>query len=233
MQTAIAIATCPRSPSYVEATASALALAGAAGCAIRLVVVDGRVAPALPGWDVRLGHTERQGVRVTMWRAFRYALEAGADRLIYCEDDIVPCKNAVSRAQTLVIPDDGAFVDLHDLDLREGAEARGLRAAPPFGPSGTGYYGNQFQIFPRRTLEWLARKDPLAVRNCPPPNHADTTLSFLLLRSPWPRYYIHLPRLARHVGVASAAHPGRPSPETPGYPGDDFDALVLDSGADG
>jgi hypothetical protein len=227
VQTAVSITTCPRSASYVEETALALAREGAAGCAIRLVVVDGRQAPELPGWDVRLGpSTTPQGVRATMWRAFGYALTAGADRLIYCEDDIVPCKNAIRWIQALDVPDDGAFVDFHDMEL--GATAHGLHPVSAFGPRDTGYYGNQCMLFPRRTLEWLVRQDPQRVRNVDPPNHADAVLGHLLARSVWPRYYVHLPRLVRHVGAVSAAHPARDAgPETRGYPGDDFDALTL------
>lgn len=223
--------------SYVEATAAALLAAGGTECAERFVIVDGDRAPELPGWTIKLGQAERQGVRVTMWRAFRAALEAGADQLIFCEDDVIPCRNAVRWMAQLVVPSDVAFVHFHDVRELPFATQPGLYRVPPNGGLGTGMCGNQCLLFPRRMLEWLARRDPLASGELKLPsrlipagvrNNADTLLGCLATKSLWPRLAIHLPRLVRHVGDDSAAHPTRPFiMETPNYPGDDFDALSL------
>ncbi len=243
MSAAISIITCPRpgGVSYVEATAAALVREGAGDCH-RLAIVDGQEAPELSGWDVRFSPlAERQGIRVTMWRAFRAALEVGADRLIYCEDDIIPCKNAVRRMTEMEIPADTGFITFCDFkELPFAATETGLHRISPYGISGTGLFGNQCLIFPRQTLLLLVRRDPLAVGEIILPcgdrvpatarNHADVMLGHMVSKIR-PKVLVHLPRLVRHVGMNSIAHPERQraAPATPHYPGDDFDALSLRS----
>jgi hypothetical protein len=227
----VSIITCKRPVPTVETTAAALLAAGADACAERYVVVDGQEPPAVPGWAVQLSSKpEPQGVRATMWRAFAHAVAAGVDRLIYCEDDIIPCKNAIRYIAALSVPDDVAFIDFHDITELPNATTPGLYRMPPHGIRHTGYVGNLCMLIPNRTLRYFMRKDPFAVMPAAR-NHADTAIGQLVSRSMWPRYVVHIPRLVRHVGVTSAAHTGAIRAAavtvTINYPGDDFDALTL------
>jgi hypothetical protein len=55
-------------------------------------------------------------------------------------------------------------------------------------------------------------------------------LGRLINRSAWPRWAVLLPRLFRHDGVQSAAHPTKAHADhrvTANYPGEAFDALTL------
>lgn len=234
MKTLITITTCPRAGvSYLQQTAAALLRAGADACETRLVLADGEP-PALadwpPGWDLDF-RFPRSGDRLMMWWAFERALVAGAERLIYCEDDITPCRNAVRRMLQLPIPESVAFVDFHDnLELPDGA-APGTYEVPAQGYSGRGYLGNLCMMFPRRTFAWLVRQDPMSVlpqqRRGSIYHASDLVLGMLLASSPWPRYLAHLPRLVRHDGIVSAAHPEKGTRATRAFPGEDFDALTL------
>ena len=168
-----------------------------------------------------------------LWWAFRIAWESGYERLIFCEDDVTPCRNAIARVLCTEVPASAAFVDFHDMkELRGRATNAGLFAVPSMGLNGQGYWGNQCMLFPRRTIGWLLQRDPMSVPRGNPPQGADIALGWLLSRSPWPTYAVHLPRLVRHVGAVSSAHPGSTldaERATPDYLGDDFDALTLET----
>ncbi len=142
-----------------------------------------------------------------MWRAFRYALEAGVDRLVYCEDDVEPSRGAVQRILRTPLDDDAAFVDFHDTSRLRNVTRPGLYSLR-LGRTAHPYWGTQCMAFPRRTLEWLVERDPCGVWTQGLPHCADLALGFLLASSPWPRYVAHLPCLVRHVGSVSAAHRG-------------------------
>jgi hypothetical protein len=220
----------PGGASYLAQTAAALLREGADGAQRRVILGDGLLPGAQQGWEVREYHP-RAGVRTMMWNAFRLALDAGCERLLFCEDDIRPCKNAVRRMLQLEVPPEAAFIDFHDMkELRESGLGHGLIDVLAMGFDGQGYWGNQCMLFPRRTLEWLVAWDPMSVARWDPPRGADCTLGWLLSCSPWPLYAAHLPRLVDHVGGSSAAHPGWALVKhrrTFEYPGDEFDALSL------
>lgn len=228
MKTAISIITCPRpgGVDYLPRTAAALLAAGADGCVRRLVLADGDLpAGELPGWEIDVRYP-RGGPRAMMWWAFERALAAGVDQLIYCEDDVTPVRNAVTFMSRLVVPDRVAFVDFYDFVLPENAAA-GFHVRT----FATVYSCNQCMLFPRRTLEWLVQQDPFAVQLTQMRGHVgfatDAVLGVLLARSPWPQYLAHLPRLVRHDGDVSAAHPQRALRIAHAFPGEDFDALSL------
>lgn len=235
----IVVATCERPASYVHRTAAALLAAGADECAHQLVLSDGWDLEPPPGWDWEVRYP-RAGIRVMLWWAFAHALELGADRLIFCEDDITPTRNAVRYLRRVEIPDSVAFVDAHDMkELR--AETRpGLHLVPAAGLDKAGYWGNQCMMFPWRTMVYLSARSPLEelshLRNRPAAgagelhHGADMVLGRLVEASPWPHWAVLLPRLFRHDGVQSAAHPTKEHVDhrvTANYPGEDFDALTL------
>jgi hypothetical protein len=227
---AIIVMTCarPSGVDYVTATAAALLEQGASDCDHRIILGDGSAPAAQPGWQTS-GNAPQRGSRAALWAAFSLGLSLGVDRLIVCEDDLAVCRNAVRHALRLPIPERAAFVDFHDVKEFFAGHSAGLFLVPAMGFDGQGYWGNLCMAFPRRTLRWLVQRDPLDAP-WPPPSHGDCALGWLLARSPWPNYVAHLPRLVRHVGVVSAAHPGEglhPLRTTRDYPGDHFDALTL------
>ncbi len=233
--TLVSITTCPRpdGASYLRSTAAALLREGATTCALRVIFCDGESVTVPPGWAIAGDRDQREdvkrdGSRLTMWRVFRFAVEQGVDRLLYCEDDIVPCRNAVRKMCAMRISDRVAFIDFHDMRRLIGTTQPGLRALA-LGSASYAYWGTQCMLFPRRTLDWLVREDPTAVAVKGLPHCADLALGALLARSPWPRYAAHLPCLVRHAGVVSAAHRGVALDHRlpTHYPGDECDALAM------
>lgn len=227
----ITIITCERKGvSYLDTTAAALLREGGNACDHRLVLVDGEPPAAWPpGWDLDV-HWPRGGVRVMMWKAFEKAVQAGVDRLIFCEDDITPCKNAVALMLKIGIPAEAAFIDFHDMEALADAPASGLHRVS----FARGYGGNQCMVFPRHTVEWLLKQDgaygAMYFREDGVSVAADAVLARFLLSSPWPTYVAHLPRVVRHDGVTSVAHPGLrliDARATRNFVGEDFDALSL------
>lgn len=215
----------PGGVSYLGATLAALDRAGADGVA-RCVLVDGPELPEVPaGWELLPGQPRRIGGTLQLWRAFRLAAERSAERVLYCEDDITPCQNAIRYLLTLQIPEDVAFIDARVLreDLQGAPGLRRVELTQRRRP----YWGTQALILPLRTCEWLIGRDPLSLPIGDHEKHGDLILGELAGRSPWPRYGAHLPRLVRHDGVVSSAHDGVSRPATAGWPGEAFDAMTI------
>jgi hypothetical protein len=214
--------------SYLEETLAALDREGAGEWGERAIVSDGTFELRLRHWTSVEEQGARRGSRYTMWRAFHYAVEHGVERLLYCEDDIVPTKNALRTMLGMSVPDRCAFVDFHDI-TRLGRLTRPGLYTMPLGRRFQTYSGTQCMLFPRRTVAWLLEHDPSGVAARGLPNCVDAVLGHLLTESPWPRYAAHLPCLVRHVGAVSAAHAnlGIEGRLPSHYPGDDFDSLTL------
>jgi len=211
----------------IGAAGGGAAMAGADGWTIRkhrervLAALNAQHAPEV---EQTIADSQ-QGIRSMMWQVFRAAVEEGCDKLIFCEDDVVACRNLVPFLQAFVVPEDVAFVDFHD--LRE-ERVRGISDGHHILPATPNYWGNQCMLFPWRTIEWLAAKDPLAVKDFHfPKSGADNTLGYFLRDSPWPLYLLHLPRLVEHIGTVSAAHKRNHAWGVFPAASTDFDALSL------
>ncbi len=224
----VVVSTCPRAGAdYLPDTLAALDREGAADLR-KVVLSDGTLATKCD-WPVRVREPAARSTRANLWDAFRLAVEAGAERLLYFEDDIVPCKNAIARMLAVECPERAALLSFHDKKRRL-RRAHGLHLAPARDIDRAGFWGLQAVSIPRRTLEYLVTKDPYSVWRFNVARHGDRAVEEFVVRSPWPRVAYHVPSLVRHVGVVSAAHPDRfrPNrhvPET--YMGDDFDAMSL------
>jgi hypothetical protein len=222
--TAISIITCKRDKAtYLGQTAAALLRAGADECTHRWVLIDGDSDPVPPGWEPETWWP-RAGTRMMMWRAFETALKAGVDQLIYCEDDVTPCRNAIRYIARMRVPPARAFVDFY-CGRKELPETPGVHDVPAIGFSGT-----QCFLISRQVMAWLMSRDPLAVMPDQRYGHiytgSDMALAAHLMESPWSRYLVHLPRLVQHDGDVSIAHPRKGERRRP-FPGEDFDALSL------
>jgi hypothetical protein len=173
-----------------------------------------------------------------MANAWLLARALDVDLLLYLEDDVQPCVNAIPYAIAAGVPDDLAFVTYFPTvgqvpDVWPGSDA--ARAEFDRFPvmrrlSASHYFaGNQFLAIPRQTIDFLVQNDPLT--STPAwhfPNGADAWMGSLLS----PQIYgAHLPALVEHVGDHSAAHPGlhlgAPNRRAACWPGPDFDAMTL------
>jgi hypothetical protein len=154
----------------------------------------------------------------------------GAERLLYFEDDVHPCRNAVARMAELEIPAAAAFVTFHEKKQILARRAPGLHLVPAPDADGRGFWGLQAVAIPRRTLEYFAGLDPMSIRTANTSRNGDRVVEDFVAVSPWPRIAYHSPSLVRHTGEISQAHPDRhhANQHTPiNYAGDDFDALSL------
>jgi hypothetical protein len=225
----VIVSTCSRKGvDYLPATLEALDRAGARELE-RLVLSDG---PRLQGcgWPIICRDPAAHSTRANLWQAFRAALAWEAERLLYFEDDVHPCRNAVTRMAELEIPAAAAFVTFHDKKQILARREFGIHLAPAPDGDGRGFWGLQAVAIPRRTLEYLAALDPLSIRTANTSRNGDRVVEDFVARSPWPAIAYHSPSLVRHTGEVSAAHPDRHSANqhTPiNYAGDDFDALSL------
>jgi hypothetical protein len=248
----VLVLTTPRRPQFLAATLRGLDAAGAQQLQ-RLLCVDGplqeilklRVVPA--GWEIESIGTGDQGTQVACRAACAaYARRGGADDLMYFEDDVLPCRNAVAGLAKIPVPDDcgflAAFANIigqrrfHPSKQATPGEPAIIRqAADDPDLHGTGHWGNQALKIPRRTVEHLVRQLPTyyAVSR-----RATGRMLFgsdkwigqhaASAGAPWHVYGLISPSLFQHVGARSAigAHwklDGRTSPSWRA----DFDALTL------
>ena len=197
-----------------------------------MLLADGVVWPALipAGWTMVCNGAERLSVRNNLWAAFRHAVDRDSSRLLYFEDDVIPCLNAVERMATITIPDDCSLITFHDTKEHAPNTARGLYRHDPYGDDGQGFCGCQAMAIPRRMLDYLITCDPFTVWKSLPQKHGDQVLGYFIDKSPWPRFATHVPSLVKHVGEVSIAHPSAPLSTRRGtvnFAGDRFDALGL------
>lgn len=211
MKTAISVVTAPRPQdvNYLDETIFNLDKEGADFADVRTLHVDKKghdLENVYSGWHLKF--EQCSGIRAMMWSVFAQAIHLGVDRLLFCEDDIRVCKNAIRYMLSLEIPGGAAFIDFYD--MRE-AKLRNLSTAGLHKQKcHDNYWGNQCMLFPVRTLKWLVQCNPFAIHKWELPSHADHCLGHFLAQSPWKEYQFHLPRLVQHVGDVSAAHPGTP-----------------------
>jgi hypothetical protein len=163
-----------------------------------------------PGWNVYDEPDQApRGPRWNIWRVFR-AIE-DYDRLLLFEDDISIAAAGVDRMLAVDVPEDLAFVTFYDgRALAEGTPA-GLYRHNVAMVEGPGFWGSLAMLFPRRTVRYLAERSydvdgelpPHWRRHTRPRGSADLVMAWLLNRSPWPEYGIHVPSLVDHAGDVS------------------------------
>lgn len=215
--------------SYLEK--SSKIISGESGTIPRVILSDGYPI-RVNGWEVHI--FKRMGIRAQMWRAFSWADDLGLDQVLIAEDDIIPCKNFVKYISTLKIDDSVAFLDFHDMTGCPDEKDPGIYFVDAKEKE---YNGNQLTLYPKRTYKWLLQQDPFSILKEATNrdgvlNAADVTIGKLISKSPWPRWSVHKPALALHVGHHSAVIPGRPLigvRTTQDFPGEDFDCLELTS----
>lgn len=233
----VVVLTCPRSTHYLADTLNSLERGGVrdvgATTVKRLLVVDDGTPPDLGAdrlrdWPVMHLGAEPQGNLRAFLGVFEIAQKCDVDRLLFFEDDIVVCKNAVPKMLNTEVPDDCAFVSFFDMKELPYGTAAGMYKVSTMGKDGRGYWGSQAMLWPRRTIDYmLAHKDEiLEGRN---KHSSDCLFGHQLLYSPWPRYGVTVPNLADHTGIISAIWSWIPkvNRKATNFPGEGFDALSL------
>lgn len=228
-------------PSYLRCTLSDLDREGTDGATQKIIVSDGpfeedpkatRFSTGIgKEWDV-VSMKGPSGSLLAVWRVFELTLRAGFDRILLFEDDIEPCRNAVTRMLQTSVPDDVAFVAFFDMNDFEPTNPPppGLHRVPPSGIKGQGFRGHQATLVPRRTLECFCTKMPahhISETTLSSRSHSDLTMGTLCEQSPWPRYAKHMPCLVEHVGDVSRIRTKAPLRRASQYHGRQFDALTL------
>lgn len=232
----IVVLTTPRRPQYLGGTLRSLEATGGRAIRRKIVAVDGnprdvlkqRVVP--PGWDVVQVGPGGRGNREVFSRICKLAAgepESSGD-LLYFEDDVEGCANAVTALDMIPVPDDVGFLQAFDHRNRLGDrfEPALLRLAPDEPEDGLWFWGLQAVKIPRRTVAHLAtcRSDRIGPDGTPQDQNersltygGDVWLGVWAAWStaPWQVYGLLAPSLFQHVGGISAINPHwRLTPET-------------------
>lgn len=236
----IAVLTCERAGFYVGETIHQIAREGGASLPRRLYL-DGseEFAKALAcrlrpyggdSWElVRLG--EGLGSSEAMRRLVVHAAQEGRD-LLFFEDDLLLCRNAVSRMIAQHVPDDVGIVTFFDMKEIKPGSAPGLYRRPADGGGGKGFWGAQCLKFSSESLIWLAEHDWMVESRGDSRMASDILMGRVMAKHPERRKLaVHIPCLVEHVGHSSACFPGLSlSPRwrrATNFMGRHFDAMSL------
>jgi len=216
----IVVLTTPRRPQFLARTLVELECAGARGQQ-RLLCVDGKVADILRlrvvprGWEIITVGTGNAANTQIAFHAVCAAIDRrpGTDDVLFFEDDIVACRNAVTGLGLIPVPDDCGYLAAFDhRNVLASPSPRLLKIAAddPTGPQKSwGFWGNQALKIPRRTIAHLAkqRTDRTYLPNVRSRLYgSDVWLgdNAASARAPWQVYGLIAPSLFQHVGAVSA-----------------------------
>lgn len=222
----LTVLTCARGKSYLANTLASLDRGGAGCVKDRCILVDGPLdgIACRPRWSIDRLSAAPSGSLNAMFNAFRFALDRGAERLLYFEDDVIVCKNAVPRMLEVDVGD-LAFVSFFDMKEMPESAPHGLHRMSPMGRDGRGFWGAQALLLPRRTLEFALACEP-RIRRFGNKQSGETLLGYELLKAGY-EYGVHVPNLVEHVGDVSAIWSWTPSVNrrSTSFPGEHYDAL--------
>jgi len=236
----IAVLTCQRPGFYVGETIRQIVKEGGARLP-RRIYLDGTMdfSDALTRrlrpyggdeWEVvRLG--EGLGSSEAMRRLVVHSAQEGRT-LLFFEDDLLLCKNAVSRMIAQHVPDDVGVVTFFDMKEVKPDSMPGLYRRPADGTDGRGFWGAQCLKFAPETLTWLAQHDWMAESRGDSRMASDILMGRVIVKHPRRnRLAVHVPCLVEHVGQTSACFPGLSLlphwRRATNFMGNSFDAMSL------
>jgi hypothetical protein len=188
-------------------------------------------ARGLRGWSV-MSLGERLGSTEATRQVFIEVARRGTD-LLFFEDDLLLCTNAVTRMLELDIPPAVSLVSFFDMKEVRPGSAQGLYRRSPIGRDRRGLWGNQCFRVPADVLLWLCERNWRGTSHGASRMASDVVLGELLAQHPTrPRIAYHIPCLVEHVGHGSACFPGLDLARwrrATNFPGREFDALGLPS----
>ncbi|MEN9306481.1 MAG: hypothetical protein RL173_413 [Fibrobacterota bacterium] len=237
----IAVLTCDRPNGfYVIETLRQIDKEGGAGLDRRLYV-DGSVEflerlehrlrdGGTKGWSiVHLG--ENLGSTEAMRRLVVASAALGGD-LLFFEDDLLLCRNAVKRMIAQRVPDDVGIVTFFDMKEVAPGAAPGLYRRPADGHHGSGFWGAQCLKFCPDTLNHLEQSKWNNEGRDGSRMASDLLIGRIMSKHPRRMHLaVHIPNLVEHVGHASACFPGLALSSrwrrASNFAGQGFDALTL------
>lgn len=238
----IGVMTCPRTDGvdYLPETLRALDAEGSDKASVKIVSVDGkRSVISYPGdhehtpWqNIQYKHGP-SGTIPALFRLVSMAVDNDVDAFLLCEDDILPCKNAVEKMLHFPIPEEVAFVAFIDMHIFARQSRSGLyRLRPVMAETTKQFWGHQAVLFPRRTLRALlkaAEQTSELINRWK--NSSDGMLGDLMERGQLQsEYACHIPCLVDHIGKVSRVFTGQSKHyyhSATNFAGKDFDALSL------
>jgi hypothetical protein len=220
----IVVLTTPKRPQYLAATLRDLEICGARSHVGRKVVaVDGPVRDILKlraapkGWEVIQVGPGGRGNREVFSKVCKLAAGAGGD-LLFFEDDVKGCVNAVTALELLQVPPDCGYLTVfdHRNRLPRVTTPMLLRVAADE-PGEGGFWGNQALKIPGRTVRHLAQQPDDRFVNGVAWDTTERSLTFgadvwlgayaASATAPWQVYGLVAPSLFQHVGGISAVNP--------------------------
>jgi hypothetical protein len=150
----------PGGISYLARTLASIDEAGGGWPDQKVVYVDGPplAQPLPPGWEVVAEATPYRDEAKSMWACFQLALDRGAERLTFFEDDVRCATGAMKTIAETPIPETVELVKWYDGFVREGAGIVEVVINEPKklgDKEEAGFRGACAMTLPRRTLEML------------------------------------------------------------------------------
>lgn len=222
----ISVLTCAARGQYLAQTIASIDRAGGAEYSgTKVVHVDGPadgIGP-FPGWRVVSLSPARSGARRSMLDVMARAAAPGVELLLYFEDDVLLCRNAIRAMLQIGVPEPLGFVSYCDLlwHPTPPLELRAFPGCPRNAPvSDGGFVGCQALALPRRTIERLATTPaPVWIDR----NNCDATIGTSS------EVYGVVDSLANHVGADSCIMGAtyQRLRAVRGWRGEDFDADIV------
>jgi hypothetical protein len=253
----ISIATSPRPQDidYLSKTIKSLNNGGAASFSTheKMIFQDGGFDRSdnklYYGWDT-VYNRGPSGSRVAFWRIFHYFFNyTKEDKLLFCEDDILVCKNVLLYIDSIKMPDDLPLITFHDTMNEVSPSAKiktidgkyvtvkvphGIYKTPISGRRNSGFGGTQMFLIKREAIELLLRYNPLTLdlgKRFEGIDNSkfskilgDTCISYILEKEKYTNFGIQFPCLANHVGSISIEHPSSSYGKSGKFIGEEFDA---------
>lgn len=236
----LTVLTTPRRPQYLTPTLENIDLQGGAAYLPitspikKIVMVDGPTGPDSfrPGWSTHSLSDQSDGSRMSLYRIMVLAAQAGAEFVIYCEDDIRVCRYAIDAIIDLRVPRDCGFLTF--CNQKKGYnDTPAIHRRPGDHPSNApGHWGTQAMKIPKGSLEHFAKKviEPRGQYRYGSDNYIGHVLASST--APTQQYGIVIPGIVKHVGENTTIE--SQTNEAFGghrlglnYPGDDYDARNL------
>jgi hypothetical protein len=178
--------------------------------------------PRVPGWDLAFWPGKPSGQKLDMWRALSMAVRETPDAdIVYLEDDVLPCKNALTKVVAWNSPYTTLFIN-----------TRGVRPGVRL-VDNIGFWPLQCVKIPAPVARRLAAENPLAKQwqdKIPNLNINDGDLTIGRMLKAWGLMYYQHQSLFQHVGDVSLCNPRAKltgARVAQDFPGVDFDALTL------
>lgn len=229
MKIMVSVITAPRLTDafYLPQTLTALSKQLDADC-LPLVTADAYKPEVPEPWRLQ-SHDgpERRGSRLQMRAVFEAFIASDCQRLLYCEDDVIPCKNLIEYTRRIEMPGSWPLISFFDARIKEEWQAARVIAPMPV----SRFLFTQCFVTHRSPVERLLNCDfaaqPRRIRG---PNGSDSMLRGFFKALGYTAYGLQIPNLITHVGEDSIVVAGPTKVQQMGCwrsPGPEFDCLTL------